>query len=149
MTRDRKEYMKGYHQAHKESEKAKMRAWRESHKEYYKAYRESHKECLKEYQNQYRKEYSKSDLNSLGHRKSCIRLKSQRILKRMNLHIPGYEIHHCFGYEDPSKFIYISKALHLKIHAYLREHNIDAGKDHWMHIRDIVNDTDEFVYIKA
>ena len=67
----------------------------------------------------------------------------------MNLHIDGYEIHHCFGYEDPSKFIYISKSLHSKIHQYLRDNNIDASTDHWMHIRDIVNSTDEFMYIKC
>ena len=67
----------------------------------------------------------------------------------MNLKIPGYEIHHCFGYEDPSKFIYISKELHLKIHQYLRDNNIDADTDHWMAIRDLVNNADEFMYIKC
>lgn len=136
-----KEYMKAWKAAHRESEKAKMRAWRESHKEYYKAYRESNKECLKE--------YTKSDVNVNGETKQSIRKKSRRILKQMNLHIDGYEIHHCFGYEDPSKFIYISKSLHLKIHKYLRDNNIDASCDHWMSIRDIVNDTDEFTYIKC
>ena len=65
----------------------------------------------------------------------------------MHLHIPDYEIHHCFTYDDPAKFIYISKSLHLKIHRYLRDKNIDAGIDHWMDIRHLVNSTDEFMYI--
>ena len=125
-----KEYMKAYNQAHKEQ---------------YKAYYQAHKEQYKSYQ----KAYQKSDVNSLGQTKQSIRNKSQRILNRMNLKIPGYEIHHCFGYEDASKFIYISKSLHLKIHQYLREHNIDASCDHWMTIRDLVNDTDEVWYIKC
>ena len=136
-----KEYMKAYNQAHKEQHKA----YNQAHKEQYKAYYQAHKEQYKSYQ----KAYQKSDVNSLGQTKQSIRMKSQYILKRMNLHIPGYEIHHCFGYEDASKFIYISKSLHLKIHQYLREHNIDASCDHWMTIRDLVNDTDEFWYIKC
>ena len=95
------------------------------------------------------KDYNKADVNSKGQTKNSIRNKSLYILKQMNLHIDGYEIHHCFGYDDPSKFIYISKALHLKIHKYLRDNNIDASTDHWMLIRDIVNDTNEFTYIKS
>ena len=157
-------YDKEYYESHKEAYKASMKAYYESHKEAYKAkkkaYYESHKEqrkanmkawyaAHKEQHNAYMKEFMKSDVNSLGQTKHSIRLKSQRILKQMNLNIPGYEIHHCFGYEDPSKFIYISKSLHLKIHKYLRDNNIDASCDHWMSIRDIVNDTDEFTYIKC
>ena len=136
---------KAYYQAHKQERKAAMKVWRESNKEqvkdYQKAYRQAHKEEAKV--------YNKSDNNSLGQTKHSIRNKSRRILKRMNLYIHGYQIHHCFGYEDASKFIYISKALHSKIHQYLRDNNIDASTDHWMAIRDLVNDTDEFVYIKA
>ena len=118
---------------------------KEEKKEYMKAWREAHKEQAKAYSIN----YIKSDLNALGQTKQYIRKKSNYILKKMHLNIPGYEIHHCFGYDDPSKFIYISKSLHLKIHQYLRDNNIDASNDHWMDIRDIVNDTDEFVYIKC
>ena len=107
-----------------------MKAWCEAHKKEVKAYK-------------------KADVNSLGQSKHNIRRKSQRILNQMHLKIPGYEIHHCFGYEDASKFIYISKSLHLKIHKFLRDNNIDAGSDHWMKIRDLVNSTDEFMYIKC
>ena len=145
MTQERKEYMKAYHQAHKESEKASKKAWYEAHKEerkaQMKAYQKAHKE---EY-----KAYNRSDVNSLGQTKISIRVKSQRILKKIGMKIPGYEIHHCFGYEDASKFIYISKELHLKIHQYLRDNNIDADSDHWMAIRELVNSADEFMYIKC
>ena len=96
----------------------------------------------------YMKAYSKSDVNSKGQTKHSIRKKSQRILKKSGIKIPGYQIHHCFGYEDPSKFIYCSKSLHLKIHQFLRDNEIDVDKDHWMAIRDLVNSTNEFWYIK-
>ena len=138
-------YMKAYYQAHKEQRKEHHKAYYQAHKEYYKAYYQAHKEDYKTYQ----KAYKKADVNSLGQTKNYIRKKSHNILKQMNLNIPDYEIHHCFGYEYASKFIYISKSLHLKIHQFLRDNNIDAGCDHWMAIRDIVNSTDEFMYIKC
>ena len=131
---ERKEYMKAWHEAHKESEKAIMKAYNQAHKEEY---------------NAYMKAYKKADVNSLGQTKESIRKKSIRILKKSGIKIPGYQIHHCFGYEDPSKFIYCSKELHLKIHQFLRDNNIDAETDHWMTIRDLVNSTDEFLYIKC
>lgn len=147
-----KEYMKAWKEAHKESEKAKMKAWKEANKDKVKAnmkaWKEANKEHYKAYQKEYMKEYRKSDVNANGETKHSIRLKSQRILKQMNLNIPGYQIHHCFGYEDASKFIYCSKELHRKIHQFLRDNNISADKDHWMQIRDLVNSTDEFLYIK-
>ena len=160
MTKDRKEYQKEYRQAHKEERKAYskayrqankeqikacQKAWYEANKDYYKAYNQVNKERIKEQD----KEYKRADVNANGETKNSIRNKSRYILKQMNLHIDGYEIHHCFGYEDASKFIYISKSLHLKIHKYLRDNNIDASRDHWMHIRDLVNSTDEFMYIKC
>ena len=145
MTKDCKEYMKAYHQAHKDQAKA----YYEAHKEEVKASKKAYRQAHKEHYNAYMKDYNKADVNTLGQTKYSIRMKSLYILKQMNLHIDGYEIHHCFGYEDPSKFIYISKSLHLKIHQYLRDNNIDASTDHWMLIRDIVNDTNEFTYIKC
>ena len=157
--KDRKEYMKAWKAAHKETEKAKIKAWKElnketekakfkawyeEHKEYNKAYNEANKDkCI-----DYYKAYKKADVNALGQTKQSIRMKSYRILRQMNLRIDGYQIHHCFGYEDAYKFIYISKELHVKIHKYLRDNNISANSNHWMAIRDIVNDTNEFTYIK-
>ena len=156
----KKAYAKAYYQANQDELKAKMKVYREANKEQYKAcqkaWYESHREEMKAYhqahleeRKAYMKAYSKSDVNSLGQTKQSIRMKSLRILKKMNLHIDGYEIHHCFGYEDPSKFIYCSKEMHRLIHAYLRQHNIDADSDHWMAIRELVNSTDEFWYIKS
>ena len=161
---DRKEYMKAYYESHKEDLKAKTKAYYQTNKEKVKAYYQAHKdkrkpyyqaymkayyEAHKEHLNAYAKNYKQSDVNSLGQTKHSIRKKSQRILKKMHLHIPGYQIHHCFTYDDASKFIYISKSLHLKIHKYLRDNHIDADTDHWLQIRHIVNSTYEFVYIKC
>ena len=144
----RKEYQKAYHQAHREERKAKMKAYYQAHRDEHLAKMKAWKEAHREEWNAYSKEYTKSDINEQGEIKNNIRKKSRRILKQMKLKIPEYEIHHCFGYEDPSKFIYCSKSLHLKIHQFLRDNNIDANSDHWMAIRDLVNSTDEFWYIK-
>ena len=155
-----KAYMKAWREANKDHHKATTKAWYEANKEqckeYYKAWYEQNKEQrkaqMKVWQQSHKqeiKEYQKADVNSLGQTKASIRMKSLYILKKMHLNIPDYEIHHCFGYEDPSKFIYISRSLHLKIHQYLRANNIDASTDHWMAIRDLVNSTDEFMYIKC
>lgn len=140
---DRKEYRQAYYAANKEKRKASSKAWRAKNKEYWKAWYEANKQE----RSKYLKAYSKAEVNSFGQTRQSIRYKSRQILKKMHLHIPDYEIHHCFTYDDPAKFIYISKSLHLKIHQYLRDNNIDAGIDHWMAIRDIVNSTDEFMYI--
>lgn len=133
-----KEYKKIYYQNHKKEHASSMKAWVSANKDHYKSY-----------QKDYMKSYLKSNLNSFGQTKHSIRQKSYYFLKKMNLKISGYEIHHCFGYEDASKFIYCSKSLHLKIHQYLRDNKINVDSDHWMAIRDIVNNTDEFIYIKC
>ena len=161
MTKEQqKEYQKAWYQANKEQQKEYQKAYKQAHKEqlkeYQKAYYKANKEQVKEYNKAYnqahkeqQKEYKKSDVNSLGQTKHSIRNKSLRILKKSGIKIPGYQIHHCFGYEDPSKFIYISIELHRTIHQFLHDNNIDAASDHWMQIRQLVNGTDEFVYIKA
>ena len=146
---ERKEYMKAWYEAHKEQSKAKKKEYNQATKEERNKYQKEYEQVHKEERNEYHKAYQKSDVNSRGQTKNSIRKKSLRILKKMHLNIPDYEIHHCFGYEDPSKFIYISKSLHLKIHRFLRDNKISADTDHWMQIRDIVNDTDEFMYIKC
>ena len=133
----RKEYAKVWRESHKDQAKA----WRESHKEYMKEWKESNKEHYKEYQKEYQKAYSKSDVNALGQTKQSIRQKSKRILKRMHVHIDGYEIHHCFGYEDPSKFIYCSREMHRTIHQYLRNNNISTDSDHYKYIEHLLDDS--------
>ena len=142
---------KAWYEAHKESENAKMKAWYEDNKEqrkanmkaYYKSHREERKAQMKTYRQAHKEEckaYNRSDVNSLGQTKDSIRCKSRSILKKSGIKIPGYEIHHCFGYEDASKFIYCSKELHLKIHQFLRDNNIDADSDHYEQIKHLLNE---------
>ena len=119
---DRKEYQKAYYQSHKEEAKATMKAWKQSHKEEI-------------------KEYYKADVNSLGQTKASIRKKSQRYLKKYGTKIQGYQIHHCCTYNDPYKFIYCSKEMHRFIHAYLKQHNIDADSNHYEYIKHLLDDT--------
>ena len=139
-----KEYKKAWYQAHKESEKATAKAWNEAHKEekkaYSKAYYQAHKEDYKEYQKAYMKAYKQSDVNSLGQTKESIRQKSRCILKKSGIKIPGYQVHHCFTYNDPTKFIYCSKELHVKIHKFLRDNHIDADSNHYEQIKHLFDE---------
>ena len=131
--KDRKEYLKAYRQAHKEEQKA---------------YRQTHKEDLnakcKEYYQAHKEEYRaymQSDVNSLGQTKKSIRQKSRRYLNKYGTKIHDYQIHHCCTYTEPYKFIYCSKEMHLKIHQYLRDNNIDADSDHYKYIKHLLDDS--------
>lgn len=145
MAQDRKEYKKAWYQAHKEEVKARNKAWNQAHKEEQnarsKAYYKVHKEEYKAYYSNYNKVYRSSDLNSLGQTKHSIRIKSNKYLKKYGTKIPGFEIHHCCTYTEPYKFIYCSKEIHLKIHQYLRDTNIDADSDHYDLIKHLLDDT--------
>ena len=140
-----KAYMKAYRQAHKEQCNAYSKAWKESHKEQCKAsvkdWQVKHKEQYNAYQKAYQKDYNKSDLNSLGQTKQSIRRKSLYYLSKYGKKIPGYQIHHCCTYDDPYKFIYCSKEMHLLIHSYLRQHNIDSDSDHYEYIKHLLDDS--------
>ena len=132
MTKDRKEY----YQANKEQYKAANKAYYQANKEKWKSYYQSHKEQYKASE----KAYKKADLNSFGQTKDNIRGKSRYILKKMKLHINGYQIHHCFTYDDPTKFIYCSKETHLKIHQFLRDNNISADTNHYEQIKHLLDE---------
>lgn len=137
MSIDHKEYCRAYYQANKESHKAKQRA-------YYKAHKEDKKSKVKEYYKEHKEEIIdkwKEDVNSLGEPKMIVRQKSRLYLYKHGNKIPGYEIHHCCTYTEPYKFIYCSKEIHLKIHAYLRANNIDADTDHYEQIKHLLDDT--------
>ena len=134
---ERKEYMKAWYQANKDKCKAWYQANKEHKKEQIKAWRKAHK---KQY-NTYRNAYTKSDLNSLGQTKQSIRRKSRYYLKKYGTKIEGYQIHHCCTYDDPYKFIYCSKEMHRLIHAYLRQHEIDADSDHYEQIKHLLDDS--------
>ena len=167
--RDRRDYYKAYYQAHKEDKKAWEQAHREERKAYKKAYNKAHREEQKAYQKDYyqahreerkaweqahREEmnaYKKSDTNSLGQTKQNIRAKSNYYLFNVLKHtkLKGYEIRHCFGYDDYRNFIYIPKSLHMKIHQFLRDNSIDADTDHYSKIVHLIIACEEYVYIKA
>lgn len=149
---NRKEYMKAWKEANKEQEKTKKKAWRASHKEqcrdYQKVWREANKEEEKTKikawhaaNKDYVKEYQNADLNSLGETKHSIRVKSNVYLSKYGQKLEGYQIHHCCTYDEPYKFIYCSKEMHLLIHSYLRQHNIDADSDHYQYIKHLLDDT--------
>ena len=123
--KDRKEYYKAWYQEHREERKSKMKDWGQAHREE---------------RNAYNKAYSKSDTNSLGHTKHSVRAKSSRYLFNVLNHtkLNGYEIHHCFGYDDYKKFIYIPRELHLQIHHFLRDNGIDADSNHYRQIEHII-----------
>ena len=145
---DRKEYMKAYYQAHKEQCKAwsqankdKCKAWYQAHKQESKESKKAWLAANKEQYNAYRYAYTKSDVNSLGQTKQSIRSKSRYYLNKYGTKIPGYQIHHSCTYNDPYKFIYCSKEMHRLIHAYLKQHNIDADSDHYEQIKHLLDDS--------
>ena len=133
---DLKSYQKSYQKAHKEQRKEYKKAYYQANKEEKKAYNQAHKEKRKAYA----RNYTKIDVNSFGVSKNIIRSKSNYILKKSGIKIPDYEIHHCFTYDDPMKFIYCSKELHLKIHQFLRDNNIDADSDHYEQIKHLLDE---------
>ena len=152
---ERKEYMKAYYQAHKEqckdwyqANKDKCKAWYQANKDKCKAYNQAHKEEIKAKQKawyqankEHVKAYKQSEVNSLGQTKKSIRSKSRYYLNKYGTKIPGYQIHHCCTYNDPYKFIYCSKEMHRLIHAYLRQHEIDADSDHYEQIKHLLDDS--------
>ena len=127
--KDRKEYYKEYYRAHREERKVRDKAYRKS---YYQAHREEVKSRLNAYR--------KSETNSFGKTYNSVRCMSRYYLFTMLKHkkIKGYEIHHCFGYEDYKKFIYIPRELHLQIHQFLRDNRIDADSNHYIQIEHII-----------
>lgn len=130
MPQDRKEYMKEYHRTHK----VKL-----DRSEYFKKYRATHKAERNIKHRAYDKLHK--DLNNA-------RRRTQRYFNSLNLSkIPGYEIHHCCGYDEYTKFIYIPRYLHYKIHNRLRELNIDANTNHYNYIVDLINNCSEYTYI--
>lgn len=97
------------------------------------------------------KEYKMNDVNKYGISKQNIRARSYKILiyQRKHTKLKDYEIHHCFGYDDPSKFIYIPRSLHKAIHSFLKENNINADTDHYKYISTMINECTEYTYISA
>lgn len=138
--KEKKEYNKDYYQAHKEKHKARCNAWYQAHKEEYMAYHIG-----------YTKTYNKTDSNSFGVTKNSIRNRSNYYLFNILKHtkLKGYEIHHCFGYDDYKSFVYIPKELHLQIHQFLRDNEIIADSNHFSQIVHLINAWNGYTYIKV
>lgn len=134
---------------HKEYRRVYMRNRRAEHREEYNAW---HNKRIAEYKEEFiakKRKRQAEDLNQNGVTKSNIRVRSRRILENCHAKLHSYEIHHCFGYESPDKFIYVPRSLHLQIHQLLRDNKIPADSDHWFAIRDLVNSCEEYTYIRA
>lgn len=136
-----KAYNQAYNQAHREQRKAGMKAWYQAHKEQHNANVKAWKEANKEHYRDYQKAYTKVDINANCQTKHSIRKKSQRYLNKYGKKIEGYQIHHCCTYTEPYKFIYCSREMHRLIHAYLRQHNIDADSNHYEQIKHLLDDS--------
>jgi len=134
----RKEYMKKY-----------MKKRRSEPNEEYIAHKMKRRSEHKLERNVYMKGYNAKDVNAAGVTRQQIRVLSNRILFKKHYKLHGYEIHHCFGYEDANKFIYIPRTLHQQIHQMLRDDKIPAYSNHWNTIRDMVNSCDEYTFISC
>ena len=145
---ENKDRCKAYYKAHREERKSYYKAHREKRKEYQKTYYETHKDEKKIYDKDYIKSYMCIEINSSKHK---IRSRSNFYLFTTLKHpkLKGYEIHHCFGYEDYKCFIYIPKELHLQIHQYLRDNGISADSNHFSQIVHLINEWDGYTYIKV
>lgn len=152
-TIQRKEYMRKYMSRYRSENRTKLnadhRSRRAERRDEYSARLRNRRAEHKEEWNAYMRKKIAEDVNSVGVTKSHIRRRSRRILDRIHDKLQCYEIHHCFGYEDPNKFIYIPRDLHLKIHQLLRDNNIPVDSDHWNVIRDLVNSCEEYTYIRT
>jgi len=170
---ERKERMKEYYKANKDKWKAQYQANKDEIKAHSKAHSKTYYQANKDkwkshyqankdkwkarYQEQkakyraYHRAYLKNDTNSSGATKSSVRYRSNYYLFNTLKHtkLEGYEIHHCFGYEDYKCFIYIPKELHLQIHQYLRDNGISADSNHFSQIVHLINDWDGYTYIKV
>ena len=136
-----KQERKDYYETHKEQRIASAKAWQAANKDKYIASKKEWQAANKEQCKAYAKNYVKNDVNSFGETKHSIRQKSRYILNKSGIKIPGYQIHHCFTYDDPTKFIYCSKSLHLKIHQYLHDNNIDADSNHYEQIKHLLDES--------
>ena len=136
-----KDRAKAWNKSHKEEVKSINKVWRDKHREEYNASKKAWRDTHKEHYRDYNKAYHKVDVNSLGQSKHNIRCISNQYLNKHGTKIQGYQIHHCCTYTEPYKFIYCSKEIHLKIHQYLRDNNIDADSDHYEQIKHLLDDT--------
>lgn len=108
-------------------------------------------DCKLQMMDKHREYYKGYLIDEDNKSKHYIRCQSASILFKQRKHtkLKDYEIHHCFGYGDPTKFIYIPKTLHSAIHKFIREHSIDACSNHYKYITELLNNCVEYTYISA
>lgn len=128
---------------------AQMRKYRAEHREEVNSYKRKRRAEHKDEHRYRMREYISNEVNSYGVTKHRVRLHSRKILYSTHDKIPGYEIHHCFSYDEENKFIYIPRDLHIKIHQLLRDNKISSDSNHWNAIRDLVNSCEEYTYIRS
>lgn len=138
-----------YRDEHLEECRERQRKRRAEHLEEFHERQRKRRGEHREEHNERKRNYIAKDLTSSGKTKHYIRTQSHKYLLAKHSRIPGYEIHHCFGYEDPKRFIYVPKTLHTEIHMRLRDLRIKSDTNHWMAIRDMVNSCDEYTYISC
>lgn len=107
--------------------------------------------CKSHIMDKHREYYREYLIDKNNKHKHIVRGQSTYILFKQRKHVKlkDYEIHHCFGYDDPTKFIYIPKALHKTIHSLLRDNNIDVDSNHYKYIVQLLNDCVEYTYVSA
>lgn len=144
-----KAHSRKYYASHREECISRAKKWRVENPEKYREQRKKWKAEHREEFNAHMRKQMANDLNKNGVPKHNIRQRSKQILYKTHSKIPGYEIHHAFGYDDSNRFIYIPKTLHQKIHQLLRDKNIPSDSNHWNSIRDIVNSYEGYTYIRT
>lgn len=142
---ERRKYRAEHLEEFKARRRKRMSERKEERKEYMRKWISEHREHWSAMMRKNRAE----DLNKNGVTKHSIRSMSGRILEKCHANLQGYEIHHCFGYDDAEKFIYIPKSLHIKIHQLLRDKKIPSDSDHWNVIRELVNSCEDYTYIRT
>lgn len=88
------------------------------------------------------------DVTSDGKPRRNVRATSKKYLKRFGIEKQkGYVIHHCCGYENPDKFVYLPVELHNKIHKFLRANNIIADSNHYDMIKNMLSESDKPTFV--
>lgn len=103
----------------------------------------------REYKKNWFKEYKTRDANSEGTLFSTIRIKSHKYLvNELEFEkIQGYQIHHCFTYDNEERFVYLPSWLHHKIHRFLKKNGISSNTDHYNEILPMMRESRVAVYL--
>ena len=87
------------------------------------------------------------DVTKDGTPKKDVRSETRRLLKKFKVNkLKGYVVHHCCGYDNEDKFVYIPVKLHNEIHKRLKSLKIEADSNHWNYIVDLINNCDKYTY---